>query len=120
MKFKFNPVKRHRSGLGMWRRYRTILILGSMIFTAHLVAVKTVATASTSGKPVQTMTSGSPAETLRERSETIALKSGIEPSPIDSSPADFRMLGYGLFLLQIGLIPLKLSKGNLIQTIDRN
>jgi hypothetical protein len=104
MKFKqFNPVPRHRSGPGMWRRYRTILIFGSIIFTTHLVAVKTVAIASTERQPVQ----------------TIALKPGVEPSAIDSSPADFRLLGYGLFLLQIGLVPLKLSKGNLIQTIDQ-
>lgn len=109
MKFnQLNPVNRHRSGAGMWRRYQTILILCPMIFTAHAVAAKTVAArttaiGSTAGQPVQ----------------TIALKSGIEPSPIASSPADFRLLGYGLFLLQIGLIPLKLSKGNQVQTIDQ-
>jgi hypothetical protein len=110
MKFKqLNPAQRHRSRPGMWRRYRTILILCPMLFTAYPVvaqtlAARTTAIAATDHKPVP----------------TIALKSGVEPSLIDSSPADFRLLGYGLFLLQIGLIPLKLAKGNLIQTIDRN
>jgi hypothetical protein len=100
MKFKqLNPAQRHRSRPGMWRRYRTILILCPMLFTAYPVVAQTLAARTTA---------------------TIALKSGVEPSLIDSSPADFRLLGYGLFLLQIGLIPLKLAKENLIQTIDRN
>ncbi len=36
---------------------------------------------------------------------------------IANTSQDFRLLGYGLFLLQIGLIPLKLAKGNSVQTI---
>jgi hypothetical protein len=51
--------------------------------------------------------------------QTIALKPADEPGQGASvSPTnDFRLLGYGLFLLQIGLIPLKLAKGNRVQTI---
>jgi hypothetical protein len=52
--------------------------------------------------------------------QTIALKSAeAEPPTIATNPnSDFRLLGYGLFLLQIGLIPLKFAKGNKVQTID--
>ncbi len=51
--------------------------------------------------------------------QTIALKPADEPGQgaIASPTPDFRLLGYGLFLLQIGLIPLKLAKGNTVQTM---
>jgi hypothetical protein len=51
--------------------------------------------------------------------QTIALKLNDESGQgtIGNPPADFRLLGYGLFLLQIGLIPLKLAKGNKVETM---
>ncbi len=51
--------------------------------------------------------------------QTIALQitDGPRQVAIASPSHDFRLLGYGLFLLQIGLIPLKLAKGNSVQTI---
>jgi hypothetical protein len=54
--------------------------------------------------------------------QTIALQPADEPGPraIARPTHDFRLLGYGLFLLQIGLIPLKLAKGNAVQTIVPN
>ncbi|MBE9028746.1 hypothetical protein IQ266_03105 [filamentous cyanobacterium LEGE 11480] len=46
-----------------------------------------------------------------------------QPAATDESltrraTSHFRLLGYGLFLLHIGLIPLKLSKGHLMQVED--
>jgi hypothetical protein len=60
-----------------------------------------------------------PATPINNATQTIALKpaEASEQSPIGSSSHDLRLLGYGLFLLQIGLIPLKLAKGNAVQTI---
>jgi hypothetical protein len=60
-----------------------------------------------------------PATPTTQAAQTIAFKPADAPgrSPIVSPSHDFRLLGYGLFLLQIGLIPLKLAKGNAVQTI---
>jgi hypothetical protein len=57
-----------------------------------------------------------------QTTQTIALKPADAPGQgaIANPPQDFRLLGYGLFLLQIGLIPLKLAKGNQVQTIMPN
>jgi hypothetical protein len=51
--------------------------------------------------------------------QTIALQPTDEPGQIAiARPShNFRLLGYGLFLLQVGLIPLKLAKGNQVQTM---
>lgn len=79
------------------------LILLPICLTAHPAAAKPAVT-----------TPAAP------RVQTIALKSTeAEPPTIAANPnSDFRLLGYGLFLLQIGLIPLKFAKGNQVQTID--
>jgi hypothetical protein len=76
------------------------LILLPIFLTAHPAAAKPAATTP--------------------HVQTIALKSTeAEPPTIAANPnSDFRLLGYGLFLLQIGLIPLKFAKGNKVQTID--
>jgi hypothetical protein len=49
--------------------------------------------------------------------QTIALKPSEDSatSPIATPDSHFRLLGYGLFLLPIGLIPWQLSKGHLIR-----
>jgi hypothetical protein len=47
----------------------------------------------------------------------LKLKHATGTAAIVNSSKDFRLLGYGLFLLQIGLIPLKFAKGNQVQTM---
>jgi hypothetical protein len=94
---------RYRAGPTARRCAAAISLSLCILAIAHPVIAKSVARPAASLKAAQ----------------TIALKPADEPgqAAIVSPTQDFRLLGYGLFLLQIGLIPLKLAKGNAVQTI---
>jgi hypothetical protein len=94
---------RYRSGPTARRCVAAIGLSLSILAIAHPVIAKSVA------RPAA----------LPKAAQTIALKPADEPGKgaIASPTQDFRLLGYGLFLLQIGLIPLKLAKGNVVQTM---
>ncbi len=89
---------RYRPGLTARRGAATIGLSLALLAIAHTAMAKPT---TPPAKPAQ----------------TIALQITDSPAPIASPAHDFRLLGYGLFLLQIGLIPLKLAKGNKVETM---
>jgi hypothetical protein len=109
MNFKqFRLTQPNWRGAKIRRRDLTIaLVLLSAIVVAQPSAAQpsaaepSAAKSQSSGKAVQ----------------TIALKSPEESATttITTPDSHFRLLGYGLFLVPIGLIPWQLSKGHLIR-----
>jgi hypothetical protein len=102
----FIPSKfddRYRPGPMARRCAATIGLSLAILMIAHAAMAKPATLSTPKAKPAQ----------------TIALKLNDESGQgtIASPAHNFRLLGYGLFLLQIGLIPLKLAKGNKVETM---
>jgi hypothetical protein len=86
------------------RRCAATIGLSLAILTiAHPVVAKPAAVSSPPAKVTQTI--------------ALQLNDESGQGTIASPAHNFRLLGYGLFLLQIGLIPLKLAKGNKVETM---
>jgi hypothetical protein len=105
---------------------RLALILSPLIGT-YVIGTYVIGTCVAGAFAVETLV-GSPAAAASSRSaasnaattkapppgQTIAMQSELNPAPTASTP-DIRWLGYGLFLLQIGWIPLQFVKVQPIQ-----
>jgi hypothetical protein len=103
-----------------WVRNMTIaLVLLPIVAIARPVLAKStsaqVAASTTNSVATHQLDQNHPP--VQKPVQKVALSKPVdrEASLASRATSNFRLLGYGLFLLQIGLIPLKLSKGHLFQ-----